>query len=106
MISKFRARITFKSKTGVSDGAGGFVNTLHDYYTCWAEVQNKTNDKTNILSNDSINDAITFRIRWTSSYAFDQKLVISYKNNLYLINSIINEDNAYKYYLIGCSTVQ
>ena len=106
MISKFRARITFKSKTGQSDGAGGFVNTLHDYYTCWAEVVNKANTKTNVIEKDAIKDDLIFRIRWTSTYFFDNKLVVSYKGSLYLINSVINEDNAYKYYLIGCSTMK
>ena len=43
MIEKLRNRITFNTKTSVSDGAGGFVNTLVPYYTCWAEMKHKLN---------------------------------------------------------------
>ncbi len=39
-------RITFKSKTSVSDSAGGFVNTLVDYYTCWAEIVRDSESRT------------------------------------------------------------
>ena len=99
-------RITFKSKTGVSDSAGGFVNTLADYYTCWAEIVRDNESKTNLVEKDSINNSITFRIRYTTSKVFDNKLVISFKNKLYLINSVINESDRNKYFLIGCSTIK
>jgi SPP1 family predicted phage head-tail adaptor len=106
MIGKLRNRITFKSKTSVSDGAGGFVNTLADYYTCWAEIVRETNNRTNIAGKDSINDGITFRIRYTTSKTFTNALVISYKSNTYMINSIINEADLNQYYLISCSTLK
>jgi SPP1 family predicted phage head-tail adaptor len=106
MIGKLKTRVTFKSKTGVSDGAGGFVNTLSDYYTCWAEIVTDTESKTNIIDKDSISNDKTFRIRYTDSKTFDNKLVISYKNNLYLIKSVINERDLNKYFLIGCSTIK
>jgi SPP1 family predicted phage head-tail adaptor len=106
MIGKLRNRITFKSKTGVSDGAGGFVNTLANYYTCWAEIVRETNNRTNIAGKDSINDGITFRIRYTTSKTFTNALVISYKSNTYMINSIINEADLNQYYLISCSTLK
>ena len=99
-------RITFRSKTGVSDGAGGYVNTLADYYTCWAEMVSDNNTKTNIISTDGIKDDITFRIRYTTSKTFDKKLVVSFRNKLFMINSVIIEDDADKYYLIGCSTLK
>jgi len=75
-------RITFQSKTSVSDSAGGFVNTLVDYYTCWAEIARDSESKTNIVEKDSINADITFRIRYTTSKVFDNKLVISLFPNL------------------------
>jgi len=99
-------RITFKSKTSVSDSAGGFVNTLVDYYTCWAEIARDSESKTNLVEKDSINNDITFRIRYTTSKVFDNKLVISFKNNLYLINSVINEYDRNKYFMISCSTMK
>lgn len=105
MIGKFHNRITFKNKTGVSDGAGGYVNTLEDYYTCWAEIYREVNDTTDVARKDSIDDRITFKIRYTTSKTFDNKLIISYKDNLYLINSIINEFDKNKYYLVRCSTL-
>ena len=106
MIGRLMNRITFKSKTSVSDSAGGYVNTLVDYYTCWAEIARDSESKTNLVEKDSINNGITFRIRFTTSKVFDNKLVITYKNNLYLINSVINEGDRNKYFMIGCSTMK
>ena len=106
MISQLRHRITFKSQTSVPDGAGGRITTLVDYYTCWAQIDNKANNKTNILEKDSINDDITFRIRWAQSLTIDNQLVILYNNQKFLINSVVNENDEYKFYLIGCSTVK
>lgn len=106
MIGKLHERITFKSKTGVSDGAGGYVNTLADYYTCWAGIVNQNENKSNLIEKDSIVNDIIFRIRYTTSKTFDNKLIISYKNNLYLIKSVINEGDKNKYFLIGCSTIK
>lgn len=106
MIGKMHNRIIFKSKTSVSDSAGGFVNTLVDYYTCWAEIFRDSQSKTNIVEKDSINSDITFRIRYTESKVIDNKLVISYKNKLYMINSVINQSDENKHYLVGCSTLK
>ena len=106
MIGKLRNRITFQYKTSVSDAAGGYVNTLHDYYTCWAQIVNESDAKTDIVSKDSLSNDINFRIRFTTSKIFDNKLIINYKSNLYLINSVINEADENKYYLIGCSTLK
>jgi len=106
MIGKLHNRITFKSKTGVTDGAGGYVNTLVDYYTCWAQIVTESDAKTDILSKDSLNNDINFRIRYTTSKTFSNKLIISYKSNLYLINSVINEGDQNKYFIIGCSTIK
>jgi hypothetical protein len=105
MISQFRQRIVFNSKTGVSDGSGGFVNTLTPYYTCWAQIAKETGGKTNISGNDSMKDDIIFRIRWAQSLVLDNKLVITFNNQKYLINSVIIEDNDYKYYLIYCASM-
>ena len=106
MIGRLMNRITFKTKTSVSDNAGGFVNTLADYYTCWAQIVRDNESKTNLVEKDSINNGITFRIRYTTSKVFDNKLVISFKNNLYLINSVINEHDCNQYFLISCSTMK
>jgi SPP1 family predicted phage head-tail adaptor len=106
MIEQLRNRITFNTKTSVSDSAGGFVNTLVAYYTCWAQIVSNTNSKTNITGRDSLNDSITFRIRYTTSKTFTNALVITWKSRTYLINSIINEEDLNKYYLIGCSTLK
>jgi SPP1 family predicted phage head-tail adaptor len=106
MIGRMQNRITFKSKTGVSDLAGGFVNTLADYYTCWAEIVRDSDSRTNIAENDGFTINITFKIRYTTSKVFDKKLVISFQSRLYMINSIINENDRNKYYLIGCSTLK
>lgn len=106
MIGKLRTRVTFKSKTGVSDGAGGYVNTLEDYYTCWAQIVTDAENKTNIASKDTISRDINFRIRYTTYKTFDNKLIISYKGNLYLINSVINERDENKFFIIGCSTLK
>ena len=105
MIGKLHNRITFKSKTGVSDGAGGYVNTLADYYTCWAQIATDAENKTDIAGRDSLSNDINFRIRYTTSKTFDNKLIISFKNNLYLINSVVNEGDANKFFIIGCSTL-
>jgi SPP1 family predicted phage head-tail adaptor len=106
MIGRLTNRITFNSKTSVSDNAGGFVNTLVAYYTCWAQIVRDSESKTNLVEKDSINNEITFRIRYTTSKVFDNKLVISFKNNLYLINSVINEYDRNKYFMISCSTMK
>lgn len=106
MIGRLMNRITFKSKTGASDGAGGFVNTLADYYTCWAEIVTDNNTRTNIAGTDGFATDITFRIRYTTSKVFDKKLTINFKSKLYMINSIINEQDRNKYFLIGCSTLK
>lgn len=106
MISQLRHRITFKSQSSVSDGAGGRITSLNTYYTCWAQIENKGNNKTDILEKDAIRDYTVFRIRWAQSLTIDNKLVIEYNNQKYLISSVINEDDAYKYYLIGCTTIK
>ena len=106
MIGRLMNRITFKSKTGASDGAGGFVNTLADYYTCWAEIVRDSNSRTNVAETDGFSTDITFRIRYTTSKVFDKKLVISFQSRLYMINSVINEQDRNKYFLIGCSTLK
>jgi SPP1 family predicted phage head-tail adaptor len=106
MISRLTNRITFQSKTSVTDNAGGFVNTLVDYYTCWAEIVRDSESRTNIAGTDGFATDVTFRIRYTTSKVFDKKLVISFQNRLYMINSIINQEDRNKYYLIGCSTLK
>jgi len=106
MIGRLNNRITFQSKTSVSDSAGGFVNTLVDYYTCWAEIIRDSNSRTNVAETDGFASDITFRIRYTTSKVFDKKLVISFQSRLYVLNSIINEQDRNKYYLIGCSTLK
>lgn len=106
MIGRLTNRITFNSKTSVSDNAGGFVNTLADYYTCWAQMVTNTNSRTNIAGTDGFADDITFRIRYTTSKVFDKKLVISFQGKLFMINSVINEEDRNKYFLIGCSTLK
>jgi len=106
MIGKLRNRITFNSKTSVSDSAGGFVNTLVSYYVCWAELVSNTNSRTNVAGKDNINDGATFRIRYTSGKTFTNSLVITWKSNTYMINSIINEGDLNQYYLIGCATLK
>jgi SPP1 family predicted phage head-tail adaptor len=106
MIGQLKNRITFNTKTSVSDSAGGFVNTLVPYYTCWAELVNNTNSRTNITGRDSINDGVTFRIRYTTGKTFTNALVITWKSRTYMINSIINEADLNQYYLIGCSTLK
>ena len=106
MIGQLRNRITFNSKTSVSDSAGGFVNTLVSYYVCWAEMVSNSNSKTNITGRDSLNDAITFRIRYTTSKTFTNALVITFKSRTYMINSIINEGDLNQYFLIDCATLK
>jgi len=106
MISQFRQRITFKSKTSVSDGAGGFVNTLSDYYTSWAQVVVDKNSRTNIAGKDNLNDGILFRIRFTGQKTFTNALIITYKSRNYMINSIIDENDEHQYYLISCSALK
>jgi SPP1 family predicted phage head-tail adaptor len=106
MIGRLMNRITFQSKTSVSDSAGGFVNTLVDYYTCWAEIVRDSESRTNIAGTDGFATDITFRIRYTTSKVFDKKLVISFQSKLYVINSVINEQDRNKYFLIGCSTLK
>jgi SPP1 family predicted phage head-tail adaptor len=106
MIGRLMNRITFQSKTSVSDSAGGFVNTLVDYYTCWAEIVRDSESRTNIAGTDGFATDITFRIRYTTSKIFDKKLVISFQSKLYVINSVINEQDRNKYFLIGCSTLK
>jgi SPP1 family predicted phage head-tail adaptor len=106
MIGKLKNRITFNSKTSVSDSAGGFVNTLVSYYVCWAEMVSNSNSKTNITGRDSLNDAITFRIRYTTSKTFTNALVITFKSRTYMINSIINEGDLNQYFLIDCATLK
>jgi SPP1 family predicted phage head-tail adaptor len=106
MIGRLNNRITFQSKTSVSDSAGGFVNTLVDYYTCWAEIIRDSNSRTNVAETDGFASDITFRIRYTTSKVFDKKLVISFQSRLYVLNSIINEQDRNKYFLIGCSTLK
>lgn len=106
MIGRLMNRITFQSKTSVSDNAGGFVNTFANYYTCWAEIVSDTNTRTNIAGTDGFKDDITFRIRYTTSKVFDKKLIISFQNRLYVLNSIINEQDRNKYFLIGCTTLK
>lgn len=106
MIGRMHNRITFKSKTSVSDSAGGFVNTLVDYYTCWAEIVRQTNDKTDIAGKDNLNDDISFKIRYTTSKVFDNKLLITFGTNTYMINSVVNQYDMNKYFIIGCSTLK
>lgn len=106
MIGKLRNRIIFKSKTGVSDGAGGYVNTGSDYYTCWAEIVRENNNRNDLVSKDVLSDNINFRIRYTTSKTFTNKLLISFKTRTYIINSIVNEGDENKYFIIGCSTMK
>ncbi|CAB5217892.1 gp16_SPP1, putative phage head-tail adaptor [uncultured Caudovirales phage] len=104
LISRFRQRIIFQAKTSEADGAGGQILTDYDYYTCWAEIDRQTENKNNITGKDSISDNIIFRIRYAPSITLSNDLTIYWSGNIYLINSIVNEDNEYKFYRIGCST--
>lgn len=106
MISSLKNRITFQSKTSESDGAGGQVLTDVDYYTCWAEMFRDNQNKTNIAGKDSISDNIVFRIRDAQSVSISNDLTILYKSNLYLISSIINENDDNNYLRITCSTLK
>ena len=104
MIGKLHNRITFKSLSGTSDGAGGYVNTESTYYTCWAQIVTDSESKSNLLEKDSLSNDITFRIRYTTSKDLNNKLIIIHKSNKYLINSVINERDENMYFLVGCST--
>jgi SPP1 family predicted phage head-tail adaptor len=106
MIGKLHNRITFQSQSNASDGAGGVITTLVNYYTCWAQMSTNTNSRTDIAGKDNISDDITFRIRFTTTYSIDNKLIISYESRLYNINSVINEGDNNKYLVIGCSTLK
>lgn len=105
MIGRLHNRITFKTLSGTSDEAGGYVNTETTYYTCWAEIVRRIENKDNIASKDNLDDNITFRIRYTTSKTFDNKLIIDYNNKKYMINSVINEGDRNKYFLVGCATL-
>jgi hypothetical protein len=106
MISSLKNRITFQSKVSVSDGAGGEVLTDVDYYTCWAEIFRENQNKTNIAGKDSLSDSIVFRIRDAQSISISNDLTINYKGNIYLISSIIDENDDKKYLRITCSTLR
>ena len=106
MISNLKNRITFQSKTSVSDGAGGQVLTDVDYYTCWAEIFRETQNKTNIAGKDSLSDSIVFRIRDAQSINISNDLTIYYNGNIYLISSIIDEFDGHDYLRITCSTLK
>lgn len=106
MIGELRNRITFNTKTSVSDNAGGFVNTLVSYYVCWAQLVSNTNSRTNIAGKDNLNNDLVFKIRFTNDKVFTNALVITWKSKTYMINSIINEGDLNQYYLIGCSSLK
>lgn len=106
MIGKFRNRITFQSKTYTSDGAGGFVLGDIDYYTCWAEIYRENQSKTDIAGKDSLSDSITFRIRYANSYDITNDLTIYFNGNIYLINSVIDENDDHNFLRVGCSTLK
>lgn len=105
MIGKLRTRITFKTLSGTSDGAGGYVNTESTYYTCWAEIVRENQNKDNIASKDNLDDNITFRIRYTTFKTLDNKLIIEFRGKKFLINSVVNEGDLNKYFLVGCATL-
>ncbi len=69
-------------------------------------MSRNTNDRSDIAGKDNISDDITFRIRYTTSKVFTNKLVISFQSNLYNINSVIDEGDNNRYFLIGCSTLK
>jgi SPP1 family predicted phage head-tail adaptor len=79
MIGELRNRITFNTKTSVSDNAGGFVNTLVSYYVCWAQLVSNTSSRTNIAGKDNLNNDLVFRIRFTNDKVFTNALVITWK---------------------------
>ncbi len=107
MISKLRHRIQFQLPSSVSDGAGGTVNTLNTIYTCWAEIRRNTQDRDNILSSNGLDNNITFKIRYINDqFNTSKDLVILYADNLYFVNSWINEDDLNQYYLVSCSTIK
>lgn len=106
MIGRMHNRIKFKEKESTSDGAGGFINTLTDYYTCWAEIYRQSNNRSDIAGKDNLADDITFKIRYTTSKEFTNSLVISYNSKLYNINSIVNQYDENRFFLIGCSTLK
>jgi SPP1 family predicted phage head-tail adaptor len=106
MISSLKNRITFQSKTSESDGAGGQVLTDVNYYTCWAEIFRENQNKTNIAGKDSISDNIVFRIRDAQSINISNDLTILYDSNIYLISSVINENDNNNYLRISCSTLK
>jgi len=56
-------------------------------------------NKDNIASKDNLDNNITFRIRYTTSKTFDNKLIIDFKSKRYMINSVINERDENKYFL-------
>lgn len=106
MIGELRNRITFKTISSTSDGAGGKVNTATDYYVCWAGIYRETNNRTDLISKDVLSDDINFRIRYTTSKTFTNNLVISFRSKTYIINAIVNENDLNKYYIIACSTMK
>jgi hypothetical protein len=63
-------------------------------------------NKTNIAGKDSLSDTIVFRIRDAQSVSISNDLTILYKSNLYLISSIINENDDNNYLRITCSTLK
>ena len=104
MISKLKNRITFQSNSSVSDGAGGYVNTPVNYYSCWAEIFRENQNKSNLAGNNALSDSIIFRIRDAESLNITKNLTILYKGNRYLISSIIDEFDGHQYLRITCAT--
>ena len=59
-----------------------------------------------MISKDILSDDINFRVRYTTSKTFTNNLIISFKSRTYIINSIVNEYDLNKYFIIACSTMK
>lgn len=95
MIGQLRERITFLSRTLISNEIDEPIENWHEYITVWAAVKPNTGSRFYSALQAQTNIKGMIKIRYRND--IDTTMRIKHRDNIYIINAIIHPDFDKKY---------
>lgn len=100
MIGRMRHRITIQHLIIVDQPGGGASEQWTDELTTWAKVEPLRSSRSLQDNQVELLDGYRFTIRWASDRTMDKKRRVVYAGKNWTINSIVQIDEAKRFYQI------
>lgn len=100
MIGQLKKRIKIQVLTIVDTPGGGAEEQWADELTTWAKVEPLRSNRTLQDNQIVLMDGYKITIRWADNRIMDKKRRIIYKNKNLTINSVVELDEAKRFYEI------